>query len=677
MADLEPTPQEPVISNPEQDEKQDENNPSGGDEDQNQSETNETSVQNEKSDKLKEKSSKRGGNRFEPYSTNRNARFRVFVSNIPFEMKWQTLKDIMREKVGEVTYVELFMDADGKSRGCGVVEFKSEENMKKAVEVMDKQSFSGRPLKVKEDLDGEHARRMMQKFGGFDRMGMGGGGGGVGGPGMNIPPALLHNSHVPRDVLNALQAGRLGSTIFIVNLDFKVGWKKLKEVFSMAGSVVRADIVEDKDGKSRGMGTVTFERPIESVQAISMFNGQLLYDRPMHIKMDEKSMPKNNFYGAERTPQLPKGLGGVGMGLGPGGQPLDARDLNSGMGNAGPRDMGPGMGGMGMDGMGFGGMNRMGGGGMDGPYGGGGGGGGMDRMDNMGRFGPGMNMGRMGGSGGMDDFRGPVGGGGMGGGMGDMYQGGMYGPGSGGGMGSSGFDRDFGRNDMGMSRGYGDSFGGGMAGGMSGGMAAGTPGMGSGMGIGMGGMNKMGGGIGMDNMDRMGPGMDRMGGAMDRTGLGMDRIPSNMGSGMASNVDRMGPGMDWMGQSGDRMGGGMDRMGSGMAGGFDKPADMDRNRFSGNYGGSMGTGTGNLNSRRICQIFVRNLPYDITWQMLKDKFSEFGYVHYADIKMENGKSKGCGVVRFESPDSAERACRMMNGIRLYGREIDVRLDRNV
>ncbi|XP_041060056.1 heterogeneous nuclear ribonucleoprotein M-like isoform X3 [Carcharodon carcharias] len=605
MADLEPTPQEPVISNPELEEKQDEN-PSGGDEDQNQSETNETSVQNEKNDKLKEKSNKRGGNRFEPYSTNRNARFRVFVSNIPFEMKWQTLKDIMREKVGEVTYVELFMDADGKSRGCGVVEFKSEENMKKAVEVMDKQSFSGRPLKVKEDLDGEHARRMMQKFGGFDRMGMGGGGGG-GGPGMNIPPALLHNSQVPRDVLNALQAGRLGSTIFIVN--------------------------------------------------------------------DDKSMPKNNFYGADRTPQLPKGLGGVGMGLGPGGQPLDARDLNAGMGNAGPRDMGPGMGGMGMDGMGFGGMNRMGGGGMDGPYGGGGGG--MDRMDNMGRFGPGMNMGRMGGSGGMDDYRGPVGGGGMGGGMGDMYQGGMYGPGSGGGMGGSGFDRDFGRNDMGMSRGYGDSFGGGMAGGMSGGMAAGTPGMGSGMGIGMGAMNKMGGGIGMDNMDRMGPGMDRMGGAMDRTGLGMDRIGSNMGSGMTSNVDRMGPGMDWMGQSTDRMGGGMDRMGSGMAGGFDKPADMDRNRFSGNYGGSMGTGTGNLNSRRICQIFVRNLPYDITWQMLKDKFSEFGYVHYADIKMENGKSKGCGVVRFESPDSAERACRMMNGIRLYGREIDVRLDRNV
>lgn len=54
-------------------------------------------------------------------------------------------------------------------------------------------------------------------------------------------------------------------------LDFKVGWKKLKEVFSIAGNVKRADIKEDKDGKSRGMGTVTFEQSIEAVQAICIF----------------------------------------------------------------------------------------------------------------------------------------------------------------------------------------------------------------------------------------------------------------------------------------------------------------------------------------------------------------------------------------------------------------------
>lgn len=60
-----------------------------------------------------------------------------------------------------------------------------------------------------------------------------------------------------------------------MQLDYKVGWKKLKEVFSMAGVVVRADILEDKDGKSRGIGTVTFEQAIEAVQAICILGSQL------------------------------------------------------------------------------------------------------------------------------------------------------------------------------------------------------------------------------------------------------------------------------------------------------------------------------------------------------------------------------------------------------------------
>ena len=84
----------------------------------------------------------------------------------------------------------------------------------------------------------------------------------------------------------------------------------------MAGVVKRADVKEDKDGKSRGMGTVTFEQPLEAMQAIcilhkmnikiriehrsivynfdvaffltlgsAMFNGQMLFDRQMHVKM--------------------------------------------------------------------------------------------------------------------------------------------------------------------------------------------------------------------------------------------------------------------------------------------------------------------------------------------------------------------------------------------------------
>ena len=69
---------------------------------------------------------------------------------------------------------------------------------------------------------------------------------------------------------------------FYIKLDFKVGWKKLKEVFSIAGTVKRADIKEDKDGKSRGMGTVTFEQAIEAVQAICI----LIYTLALFNKVE-------------------------------------------------------------------------------------------------------------------------------------------------------------------------------------------------------------------------------------------------------------------------------------------------------------------------------------------------------------------------------------------------------
>ncbi|KAM7143576.1 heterogeneous nuclear ribonucleoprotein M isoform 11-T11 [Molossus nigricans] len=536
-----------------------------------------------------------------------------------------------------------------------------EESMKKAAEVLNKHSLSGRPLKVKEDPDGEHARRAMQK------------------------------------------AGRLGSTVFVANLDYKVGWKKLKEVFSMAGVVVRADILEDKDGKSRGIGTVTFEQSIEAVQAISMFNGQLLFDRPMHVKMDERALPKGDFFPPERPQQLPHGLGGIGMGLGPGGQPIDANHLNKGigMGNLGPA-------------------------GMEGPFGGG--------MENMGRFGSGMNMGRINGGGGGSvpgiERMGPsidrIGGAGME----------RMGAGLGHGMDRVGSEIE--RMGLVMDRmGSVERMGSGIErmgplgldhmassiermGQTMERIGSGVERMGAGMGFGLERMATPIDRVGQ-TIERMGSGVERMGPAIERMGLSMERmVPAGMGAGLermgpvmdrmatglermgANNLERMGlermganslerMGLERMGANslermgpamGPALGAGIERMGLAMGGGgsasFDRAIEMERGNFGGSFAGSFGGAGGHAPgvARKACQIFVRNLPFDFTWKMLKDKFNECGHVLYADIKMENGKSKGCGVVKFESPEVAERACRMMNGMKLSGREIDVRIDRN-
>ena len=57
---------------------------------------------------------------------------------------------IFREEVGDVTYVELFNDENDKPRGCGILEFATEEMAKRAVEKMHRHEFRGRKLVVKE-----------------------------------------------------------------------------------------------------------------------------------------------------------------------------------------------------------------------------------------------------------------------------------------------------------------------------------------------------------------------------------------------------------------------------------------------------------------------------------------------------------------------------------------------
>ncbi|XP_035748133.1 heterogeneous nuclear ribonucleoprotein M isoform X3 [Egretta garzetta] len=593
------------------------------------------------------------------------------------------------------------MDAEGKSRGCAVVEFKMEESMKKAAEVLNKHSLGGRPLKVKEvrrasvlsDPDGEHARRAMQKV-----MAAAGGmgiGPGPGGPGMiNIPPSILNNPNIPNEIIHALQAGRLGSTVFVANLDYKVGWKKLKEVFSMAGVVVRADILEDKDGKSRGIGTVTFEQAIEAVQAISMFNGQLLFDRPMHVKMDERAFPKGDFFPPERPQQLPRMEGPFGgmenIGRFPAGMNMGRMsEMDRAMGGGFEREFGRNEMGMSRS---FGETleRGIGGGNASIP--------GIERMaPGIDRMGSGIERIPSGMGHGMERVGSEIDRMGL---VLDRMNSNVERMGSGiDRMAPLGIDHiapNIERMGPAIER-----------------MGSGIERMGSGIGFGI---ERMGAAIDRvgTTMDRMGSGVERMGSGMDRMGIGMERmVPAGMGTGMGQVIERMPAGLDRIGATpmerigidrmgaasmermglerigatnmermgpamGQGMGAGIDRMGLAMGSNFERTMDMERGNFAGNFAGSLG-GTGGPAAgvaRKACQIFVRNLPFDFTWKMLKDKFNECGHVLYADIKMENGKSKGCGVVRFESPEVAERACRMMNGIQLRGREIDVRIDRN-
>ncbi|EDS37206.1 myelin expression factor 2 [Culex quinquefasciatus] len=271
---------------------------------------------------------------------------RIYVSNVPYEYRWQDLKDLFRKEVGDVSFVELFHDESNKPRGCGIVEFEKAEHVQSALDKMNRFDINGRQLVIKEDYGNErdkYGRVVPKSFRGSGGDGGGGGGGGGGrdndnrgrrdrdddrisgrddGGGFN-PDFNTYGLSIKFLEGLGIQ-GPLHTRIFIANLDYKVDAKKLKQVFKLAGKVQNVDLSVDKDGNSRGFAVIEYDHPVEAVQAISMFDRQMLFDRRMTVRLDR--VPEKG-----ELNRLPEGLKGIGIGLGPNGEPLKdvARNLPS------------------------------------------------------------------------------------------------------------------------------------------------------------------------------------------------------------------------------------------------------------------------------------------------------------------------------------------------------------
>ncbi|KAI9328836.1 hypothetical protein BDR26DRAFT_808192, partial [Obelidium mucronatum] len=72
-------------------------------------------------------------------------------------------------------------------------------------------------------------------------------------------------------------------------------------------------------------------------------------------------------------------------------------------------------------------------------------------------------------------------------------------------------------------------------------------------------------------------------------------------------------------------------------------------------------------------VFITNLPYIIAWQDMKDLFRQAGNVTRADVHSgPDGRSKGTGIVGFETPTDAQNAISMFNGYEWHGRKLEVR-----
>lgn len=174
---------------------------------------------------------------------------RVYVGNLSWEVAWQDLKDHMRES-GEVVFCDVMKERDGRSKGCGIVEYATEDQAKEAIKTLTDTELKGRMIFVREDRETTSGS---QGFAG----GRGGGGGG-------------------------------GCSVYVGNLSYETSWQDLKDHMRQAGNVDKADILQFEDGRSKGCSVVVFQNPKDAARAIRELNESELNGRPIFVREDRE-----------------------------------------------------------------------------------------------------------------------------------------------------------------------------------------------------------------------------------------------------------------------------------------------------------------------------------------------------------------------------------------------------
>lgn len=278
-----------------------------------------------------------------------------YVSNIPYDIRWTDLKDLFREKCQlEPLYCEVY-EKDGKSLGIATIEFRSESDAEKVVEKMHHYELGNRKISVRIDGEG-YKTKQARDMAGESYLSTGGKSGSSSSSNVNTDSAAaatllattlassLSNSAGPNllsllgigaapiapqpapssasqsSLLNQLAAqlkveGPVTNRLFVASLDYRVDETKLKEVFALAGHVTNVSLFRDRDNRSRGLAVVEYENSFEALNAVSMFNNQVLMDRKMTVRFDTKPSEDLKSSSHSSSSKLPSGLKSIGSAL--------------------------------------------------------------------------------------------------------------------------------------------------------------------------------------------------------------------------------------------------------------------------------------------------------------------------------------------------------------------------
>ncbi|KAH0485368.1 MAG: hypothetical protein KVP17_002688 [Porospora cf. gigantea B] len=220
---------------------------------------------------------------------------RVYVGNLSFKVSWQELKDHMRT-AGEVVFAEVPQDQASRSKGYGIVEYKTAEEARAAIETLHDTEIFERKIFVREDR--ESGRREQR------------------GEYREYQPREPREPREPQNTVKGAMSvmevmdGLIvvivviaviavivviaanapdPCRVFVGNLPWRTTWQDLKDTFRTAGFIQRSDVFRGPDGRSKGIGIVVFSTQEEANAAVQEYDGYELQGRQITCKIDEGS----------------------------------------------------------------------------------------------------------------------------------------------------------------------------------------------------------------------------------------------------------------------------------------------------------------------------------------------------------------------------------------------------
>lgn len=205
---------------------------------------------------------------------------RVYVGNLSWEVQWQDLKEHMIA-AGNVVHSEVICEHNGRSKGCGIVEYATAEEAQKAIETLTQTELKGRMIFVREDREGPSAGAGDVASGSMN---------GDGAPGGN-------------------------ASVYVWNLSYETDWRSLKDHMRKAGNVDNATVLMNQEGRSNGCAVVVYQKAQEAARAIRELQDSDLDGRAIRLREDRGSGGGGGGRGGGRGGRG-RGRGGRGGGRG-------------------------------------------------------------------------------------------------------------------------------------------------------------------------------------------------------------------------------------------------------------------------------------------------------------------------------------------------------------------------